>query len=105
MNYIVGIYPSEAPGSPEIDSFVYTRDCSIMFDLVLEGGIDGLDGMSADDAEQLLEEAITSFVDIQESMEALNPESEEGCHTGALKFLMEIRTCCLVNPSCIIGVS
>jgi hypothetical protein len=100
MSYDVSVdYPAIASVG-----FNYTYNCSPMFYYVLEGGINGLAGLTAKDAQERLTVGIAKMEADPEKYRAMNPENGWGDYEGALEFLRGIKRACADHPDGTVSV-
>ncbi len=95
-----GLKPAEV-----CDCGNYTYNVSPMFYKALDGGLNGLHGVSGEDAAPRLLAAINYMKDTAAEMKLLNPENGWGNYEGAMKYLGDIVDGCLSHPKAKVDVS
>jgi hypothetical protein len=113
MSYDVSLTINTGKADHEVvDCGNYTYNVSPMyrkaFPLATKGiqlGINCLHDMRADAAAEILNVAIDAMVQNKEEYIALNPSNGWGNYDGALSFLCNIRSLCLIHPLCTVKIS
>jgi hypothetical protein len=94
MSYDVSVkYPAVTS-----EGFNYTYNCSPMFYDVMPEGINGLQGLTAQEAIERITDALRKLEADPKKYKAMNPANGWGSYEGAMMFLQDIRSACMRHP-------
>lgn len=106
MSYDVSLMMDTGNGLTEIvDCGNYTYNVSPMYYDVLEGGLNSLSQMPAQQAAIALFGAIAKLEESPAKYKLMNPKNNWGDYNGAIQFLRNIRNKCLKHPLTTVRIS